>query len=157
MLLLLLLLPCCRQSGCWVLLFSPARWLVPTRTPSLTQGCGTESRDGWQVTVRRGPDSGWCSESRWAPASGRSSPEGCWPLLLPFPPGESGVKVQSQCQFILQSEAERAWRWWRRGPPFRECCLWDRGHGGTLCEASQSEGPEQTASVCLPHWQENTQ
>lgn len=30
---LLLFLRCCRQSGCWVSLFSPARWLVPTRTP----------------------------------------------------------------------------------------------------------------------------
>lgn len=104
--LLLLLLACCRQSGCRVLLFSPARWLAPTRTPSLTQGCGTESRNGWEVTVRRGPGSGWCSESRWAPASGRSSPEGCWLLLLPSPPvGVGGMEVERQCQFLLQSEA----------------------------------------------------
>lgn len=155
LLLLPLLLPSCRQSGCWVLLFSPASWLVPTRTPSLTQGCGTESRDGWQVTARRGPGSGWCSGSRWAPASGRSSLEGCWLLLLPFPPG--GGEVERQCQFLLQIEAEWIWWWWRLGPPFQECCLWDQGRGGTLCEASRSEGPEQTASVCLPHWQDDTQ
>lgn len=72
-----------------------SRWPVPTLTPSLTPGRGIESQDHWkavEVTARRGPDWGWCSESRWAPASGTSSLEGCWPLLLPSPPeGESHI------------------------------------------------------------------
>lgn len=35
-----------------------SRWLVPTRTPSLTLGRGIESQDHWEaaeVTARRGP------------------------------------------------------------------------------------------------------
>lgn len=126
-----------------------SRWPVPTLTPSLTPGCGIESQDRWkavEVTARHGPVWGWCSESHWVPASGTSSLEGCWPLLLATPPDGKSQIQNIKSNFTLHRKPGFQWL-------HSACWLCCPTCPGVL---SVGSGPWWNSRWSFPEWRSNT-
>ena len=101
----------------------------------------TGSLNDLQVTARRGPDWGWCIESRWVLAFGMSSLEGCWPLRLPFPP-----EGKSQIQNHPMSHGKPNFEWLSSVC----CCLTCPG------VMSVGSGPWWNSRWSFPEWRSNT-
>lgn len=123
-----------------------SRWPVPTLTPSLTPGRGIESQVHWkaaEVTAHHGPG-GWCSESRWVLAFGKSSLGGCWPLRLPSPPDGKSQVQNKWSHFAQQRKLNFQWL-------CGVCC-------SLTCPGvlSVGSGPWWNSRWSFPEWRSNT-